>query len=63
MRLRSSKWLDWLDSRAAWQFLGILYLVRWCFIVPYIIAVMYTTAFHAAINIVGWTMIVSGSSA
>lgn len=26
-------------------------------------AVMYTTAFHAAINIVGWTMIVSGSSA
>lgn len=38
MALRISRWLDWLDSRAAWQFLGILYIVRWWFIVPYMIA-------------------------
>ncbi len=38
MALRMTKWLDWLDSRTAWQFVGILYIVRWCFIVPYMIA-------------------------
>jgi len=38
MALRMTKWLDWLDSKAPWQFVGILYLVRWCFIIPYMIA-------------------------
>jgi len=33
-----TKWLDWLDSRAPWEFAGTLYIVRWCFIVPYMIA-------------------------
>lgn len=33
-----SKSLDWLDSRSSWQFLSILYTVRWIVIVPYMIA-------------------------
>jgi len=37
MTLPLSKWLDWLDSRTPWKFAGILYIVRWCFIVPYMI--------------------------
>lgn len=36
--LRMKKWLDRLDSRAAWQFVVILYIARWCFIIPYMIA-------------------------
>lgn len=37
MQFRLSKCLNWLDSRHPWQFLGILYLARWVFIVPYMI--------------------------
>ena len=33
-----TKWLDWLDSKKGWQFVGIIYIVRWCLIVPYMIA-------------------------
>jgi hypothetical protein len=32
-----SKSLDWLDSRASWQFLSIFYVARWVLIVPYMI--------------------------
>jgi hypothetical protein len=38
MEFRMTKWLDWLDSKKGWQFVGIIYIVRWCFIVPYMIA-------------------------
>lgn len=33
-----TKWLDWLDSKSGWKFVGIIYIVRWCLIVPYMIA-------------------------
>lgn len=33
-----TKWLDWLDSKSEWQFVGIIYIVRWCLLVPYMIA-------------------------
>ncbi|MHC4543440.1 MAG: hypothetical protein ACYTDW_00620 [Planctomycetota bacterium] len=33
-----TKWLDRLDSKSGWQFVGIIYIVRWCLIVPYMIA-------------------------
>lgn len=36
-----TQWLDWLDSKAPWQFVGILYIVRWCLIVPYMIAAIF----------------------
>lgn len=38
MGFRLSKSLDWLDSRASWQFLSILYVARWVLIVPYMIS-------------------------
>jgi len=37
MRLLFCKYLGWLDSRSTWQFLGILYMARWVFIIPYMI--------------------------
>jgi len=33
-----TKWLDWLDSQKGWQFMGIVYIVRWFIIIPYMIA-------------------------
>ena len=38
MRLRLSEWLDWLDSRTSWQFVSLLYVVRWLLLAPYMIA-------------------------
>jgi len=37
-KLQISRWFNRLDSRAAWQFLGILYIARWALIIPYMIA-------------------------
>ncbi len=38
MKFQINKWLDWVDSKSGLQFVGIIYIVRWCFIVPYMIA-------------------------
>ena len=38
-RTQISCWLDRLDSRPSWQFLGILYIARWALIILYMIAV------------------------
>jgi len=33
-----SRWFNWLDSKPAWQFLSILYALRWLLLTPYMIA-------------------------
>ena len=34
---RVTRLLDWLDTRNAWQFLGLLYLARWVALIPVIV--------------------------